>query len=154
MVRAGLLTLALTGLALSGGAVFAQGERKPLRIEITEGVIEPLPTAIPAFVPENPGAAQLAQDITRVVVADLTNSTTEEQIAADMRDWRDEIQKKPELWRTGWSADGLRVTLQRWFDRHAEQAFNLTHRRADGEHNHTVTDLYDCIAARHDHLVT
>ena len=72
----------------------------------------------------SPGARFTDQDAL-VLVADLTNSTTEEQIAADMRDWRDEIQKKPELWRTGWSADGLRVTLQRWFDRHAEQALKL-----------------------------
>ncbi len=64
---------ALIALALAGG-VSAQERTGPLRIEITEGVIEPLPTAIPAFVPENPGAQQLAQDITRVVVADLVGS--------------------------------------------------------------------------------
>ncbi|KMW56466.1 tolB protein precursor [Candidatus Rhodobacter oscarellae] len=52
---------------------FAQGSG-PLRIEITEGVIEPLPFAVPAFLPENPGASQLAEEITRVIAADLANT--------------------------------------------------------------------------------
>ncbi|MEM8632960.1 MAG: Tol-Pal system beta propeller repeat protein TolB [Pseudomonadota bacterium] len=43
----------------------------PLRIEITEGVIEPLPIAIPPFVAENPAAGDLAGRIAEVVAADL-----------------------------------------------------------------------------------
>jgi TolB protein len=66
-----LLTLAFAaafGLALPAAA---QG---PLRIEITEGVIEPLPFAVPPFIAETPEAAQLAQQITQVVAADLTGT--------------------------------------------------------------------------------
>ncbi len=46
----------------------------PLRIEITEGVIEPMPVAVPGFIAENPAAAQYAADLTRVVADDLTGT--------------------------------------------------------------------------------
>ena len=46
----------------------------PLRIEITEGVIEPLPYAIPNFIAETPGAEDLATQISRVVAADLSGT--------------------------------------------------------------------------------
>ncbi len=49
----------------------AQG---PLRIEITEGVIEPLPFAVPTFIARSPDAADLAVQITEVVAADLENT--------------------------------------------------------------------------------
>jgi len=52
----------------------AAAQTGPLRIEITEGVIEPLPVAIPDFVPENPAAAQLAAQLARVVASDLTGT--------------------------------------------------------------------------------
>ncbi|WP_333684566.1 Tol-Pal system beta propeller repeat protein TolB [Pontibaca methylaminivorans] len=54
----------------------------PLRIEITEGVIEPLPFAIPDFVPDTPQAAQAAQDIARVVASDLTGTGLFREIPA------------------------------------------------------------------------
>ncbi|MGJ8605716.1 MAG: Tol-Pal system beta propeller repeat protein TolB [Marivita sp.] len=53
-------------------AVLAQSG--PLRIEITEGVVEPLPYAVPDFVAESAGAQQLAQQIARVVAEDLTGT--------------------------------------------------------------------------------
>ncbi|MEM8788874.1 MAG: Tol-Pal system beta propeller repeat protein TolB [Pseudomonadota bacterium] len=73
------LILAAAGLGLAlvagvPGALAAQEPRKPLRLEITEGVIEPLPFAIPAFVPESQGAAQFARDIAGVVTQNLVNS--------------------------------------------------------------------------------
>ncbi|MDU8925841.1 Tol-Pal system beta propeller repeat protein TolB [Alisedimentitalea sp. MJ-SS2] len=46
-------------------------EAEPLRIEITEGVQEPMPYAVPDFVAENGAAAQVAQDIARVIADDL-----------------------------------------------------------------------------------
>ncbi len=72
MVR---LLLAVAALALAG-PVLAQsgGDRPPLRIEITEGVIEPLPIALPRFVPETPEAEALAADITAVIADNLTGS--------------------------------------------------------------------------------
>ncbi len=46
----------------------------PLKIEITEGVIEPMPFAAPAFVAQNSNARQLAEDLAAVVAADLIGS--------------------------------------------------------------------------------
>ncbi|WP_375691948.1 Tol-Pal system beta propeller repeat protein TolB [Pseudooceanicola sp. LIPI14-2-Ac024] len=60
------LTVALPGLAMA--------QDGPLRIEITEGVIEPLPVAVPDFVAENPAAAQMAVQLADVVAADLTGT--------------------------------------------------------------------------------
>ncbi len=68
-----LLTL-LLALILSGplaGPLLAQG---PLRIQITEGVIEPLPFAVPVFQAETGGAETLARDITRVIAEDLSGT--------------------------------------------------------------------------------
>ena len=46
----------------------------PLRIEITEGVIEPLPFALPEFIAGNSAATDAASDITRVIAADLVGT--------------------------------------------------------------------------------
>ena len=68
-------TLAATlALAVLGMVAPLQAQDGPLRIEITEGVIEPLPMAIPDFIAESGGAEQYAADIARVVAADLTGS--------------------------------------------------------------------------------
>ncbi|MDG1118820.1 MAG: Tol-Pal system beta propeller repeat protein TolB [Flavimaricola sp.] len=48
--------------------------QSPLRIEITEGVIEPLPIAVPLFQAETAGAEGLASDISRLVAADLVGT--------------------------------------------------------------------------------
>ena len=42
----------------------------PLRLEITEGVIEPLPVAVPDFVADTPAAQDYARNIARVIAAD------------------------------------------------------------------------------------
>ena len=76
-----VLTLVLALAALV--APVAAQERGPLRIEITEGVIEPLPFAAPMFIAENAGANQLAQDITRVIAADLANTGLFREIPPD-----------------------------------------------------------------------
>lgn len=73
-----LLALVLAPLTLAASLLvtpFAvQAQSGPLRIEITDGVIEPLPYAVPDFVAETAGARQIAQDIARVVAADLTGT--------------------------------------------------------------------------------
>lgn len=46
----------------------------PLRIEITDGVIEPMPFAVPGFVPDSSAATEMAQQITRVIAADLSGT--------------------------------------------------------------------------------
>ncbi|NNK78018.1 MAG: Tol-Pal system protein TolB [Litoreibacter sp.] len=61
---AAVLLTAQAGLAQDG----------PLRIEITEGVIEPLPFAAPSFVAETAGADQYARDLAGVLTADLEGS--------------------------------------------------------------------------------
>ena len=63
---------ALAAFALSPAVALAQ--QGPLRIEITDGVIEPLPFAAPTFIAETGDAAQFASDITRVIVADLSGT--------------------------------------------------------------------------------
>ena len=50
---------------------WAAAAQAPLRIEITEGVIEPMPFAAPGFVADGGAATDLAARITQVVVDDL-----------------------------------------------------------------------------------
>ncbi|MDQ2094745.1 Tol-Pal system beta propeller repeat protein TolB [Rhodalgimonas zhirmunskyi] len=61
-------------LALLGAlapALRASAQDGPLRIEITEGVQEPMSYAVASFIPEGAAATQLAADISRVVTEDL-----------------------------------------------------------------------------------
>jgi len=46
----------------------------PLRIEITEGVIEPMPFAAPVFAAENTEASAISEDIATVLASDLAGS--------------------------------------------------------------------------------
>lgn len=69
-----LLGIAVAMAAALAAPAAAQNAREPLRITITDGVIEPLPVSIPQFVPETPAAAELARDITAVIAANLTGS--------------------------------------------------------------------------------
>ncbi|WP_170753729.1 Tol-Pal system beta propeller repeat protein TolB [Ruegeria lacuscaerulensis] len=75
------LTSLLLGLTLLTAPVYAQNG--PLRLELDQGIIEPLPFAVPSFVPDSPAAAQYAQDITRVVAADLTGTGLFREISSD-----------------------------------------------------------------------
>ena len=68
-----LLTLSMV-LALTGLTASAQTRSGPLRIEITEGVIEPLPFAVPLFIAENAAAQDMAASLTQVVAADLSGT--------------------------------------------------------------------------------
>lgn len=47
---------------------------QPLRLDLNNPVIEPLPFAIAPFIAESGGASELANDITRVIAADLTGT--------------------------------------------------------------------------------
>jgi TolB protein len=68
MVRVLCIVAALIGAA----PVMAQNG--PLRIEITEGVIEPLPVAVPDLVAETAGSAEMGAQLARVIAADLTGT--------------------------------------------------------------------------------
>ena len=83
-----MVTPTRRGLLLGASAAalvarpFAAAAQAPLRIEITEGVVEPMPFAAPGFVPDTPAAADLAARITRVVVDDLTGTGLFREIPA------------------------------------------------------------------------
>ncbi|MFT7596686.1 MAG: TolB protein [Paracoccaceae bacterium] len=62
----------LVGVLVMALPAFAQ--QGPLRIEITEGVIEPLPYAVPDFVPDSPAAKKVGADLARVIAADLSGT--------------------------------------------------------------------------------
>ncbi|WP_127109406.1 Tol-Pal system beta propeller repeat protein TolB [Pararhodobacter zhoushanensis] len=61
----------LAGFAVAPGIARAQ---TPLRIEITEGVIEPVPFAIPDFVAENAAGGQYTAGIARVIANNLSGT--------------------------------------------------------------------------------
>jgi TolB protein len=52
---------------LNGGLLSAE----PIRITITQGVIEPMPVALPVFIAETPNAVEVARNLTGVVRNDL-----------------------------------------------------------------------------------
>ncbi|MBR9890926.1 Tol-Pal system protein TolB [bacterium] len=76
----GLALVAALGLALPNAA---QAQGGPLRIEITEGTIEPMAYAVPSFVAETPGAQQYAEQITQVIADDLTGTGLFREIPRD-----------------------------------------------------------------------
>lgn len=53
----------------------------PLRIEITDGVIEPLPFALPVFEAETSGADNVAAQLSQVIAADLSGTGLFREIA-------------------------------------------------------------------------
>ncbi len=61
--------------ALMFGAVPALAQSSgPLRIEITEGVIEPMPYAVPDFVADGAAGAEFGRNIARVIASDLSGT--------------------------------------------------------------------------------
>ena len=65
LLAALLVAVAMPAMAQSPG---------PLRIEITEGVSEPLPIALPRYAAADARAAALAEEVRAVVKADLQSS--------------------------------------------------------------------------------
>jgi TolB protein len=70
-------------VALAATMAPAQTRQGPLRIEITEGVIEPLPFAVSPFVAENPAAEPFAQQISQVIAQNLSGTGLFRQIGPD-----------------------------------------------------------------------
>jgi TolB protein len=66
-----LLNLLITAFLLVLLAPVVQAQNGPLRITITDGVIEPIPFAAPVFEAETDAAGQAARDITSVLAQDL-----------------------------------------------------------------------------------
>ena len=61
-------------VALAALATPLSAQNGPLRIEITEGVIEPLPIAISPFLAESPAAAPYARDISALIGQNLAGT--------------------------------------------------------------------------------
>ncbi|WGW05042.1 Tol-Pal system beta propeller repeat protein TolB [Tropicibacter oceani] len=74
MHRLASLMIGAVALVLILGASGATAQTGPLRIEITEGVVEPMPYAVPNFVAETADAQQYAEQISRVIADDLTGT--------------------------------------------------------------------------------
>lgn len=78
----GIILAAALGLAAVPASIAQAQSQGPLRIEITEGVIEPLPFALPLFEPETGDAGGLAAQISQVVSEDLTGTGLFREIPA------------------------------------------------------------------------
>lgn len=77
-----LAALILSAASLCTASIAAAQASGPLRIEITEGVIEPVPYAIPDFVPENAAGQQYAASLARVVANNLSGTGLLREIPA------------------------------------------------------------------------
>jgi TolB protein len=75
-----MIMIAAAGLMITNAPMIAQS--KPLRIEINQGVIEPMPIAAPKFVATGNGSKEYASQITDVIVADLAGSGLFREIPA------------------------------------------------------------------------
>lgn len=77
------LILSICLALLSAFAIPQTGHaQEPLKIIIDEGIIEPLPFAVPTFQPESAEAGQLATDLARVVAEDLIGTGLFREIPA------------------------------------------------------------------------
>lgn len=68
------IVFALSALLMLGPNMAPAQSNGPLRIEITDGVIEPMPFAVPDFVPSGGAAGEYASNLSRVIAADLTGT--------------------------------------------------------------------------------
>ncbi len=70
-----LASAALAAAFVLGASMsLAAQSQGPLKIEITQGVIEPMPVAVPDFIAETVQAADFAQKISDVIAADLVGT--------------------------------------------------------------------------------
>ncbi|MFK7938603.1 MAG: Tol-Pal system beta propeller repeat protein TolB [Roseovarius sp.] len=83
MVRVLTLLMALSVWGLAAPQLAQAQESGPLRIEITEGVIEPLPFAVPDFVADSGTGAEFGAKIAQVISDDLTGTGLFRQIPKD-----------------------------------------------------------------------
>ena len=81
MIISRLMSLVLA--ALLAATVLPSKGMAELNLEIKDGVIEPMPFAVPDFVPENAAAAEYAAKLSRVVAADLTGTGLFREINKD-----------------------------------------------------------------------
>jgi len=77
------MTRFFTALMAACLTLVATANAQPLRLQITEGVIEPMPFAVPAFVAEDNGGSQYAEALSRVVAANLTSTGLFREVPPD-----------------------------------------------------------------------
>ncbi|MEO1918380.1 MAG: Tol-Pal system protein TolB, partial [Paracoccaceae bacterium] len=77
------ITSAVFGLllAISVSVVPGSAQQPTLTIDVTGGVIEPVPFAIPSFIAENAASSAIANKITRVIAEDLLSTGLFREIA-------------------------------------------------------------------------
>ncbi|MGJ8628194.1 MAG: Tol-Pal system beta propeller repeat protein TolB [Sulfitobacter sp.] len=80
-MKSRILSICLAVLCAFAVPLATQAQ-EPLRITIDEGIIEPLPFAVPTFQPESAEAGQLANDLARVVAEDLIGTGLFREIPA------------------------------------------------------------------------
>ncbi|WP_321341566.1 hypothetical protein [uncultured Cohaesibacter sp.] len=107
------LALKHYGLAQASNAIWQANKSA----ELTDG-IDKLSGRGPFLIAWSPGSEK-GKKSAIVLVADLSNTTTEAQANNDFDGWISDIQDKPHLWRKGWNITGLQRTIQRWIDRRA-----------------------------------
>src|SRR5947208_8683736 len=66
--------LALGTAASAGALATAWVARAAVKVEITEGNVQPLPIAVPDFIGGSPAEAEMARNLSQVVTADLKRS--------------------------------------------------------------------------------
>lgn len=72
----------------------------------------------------SPAAAKGAPDAV-VLVADLSDVQDYKDALDVMLGWVNDIERDPALWSRGWSVEGLRLTVQRWFDKRGSQLLTV-----------------------------
>ncbi|RCK46591.1 hypothetical protein [Thalassospira profundimaris] len=53
----------------------------------------------------------------KIIVLDLKNVVNAAQADQVMRKWVSDVEQPPELWRTGWDFETIRLALQQWIDK-------------------------------------
>ncbi len=78
-----LLATALLACAVWTPAMLSTAQAEPLRIVITDGVIEPMPYAVPDFLGDGGKADAIGHDIARVIASDLSGTGLFREVPAD-----------------------------------------------------------------------
>lgn len=68
-----------------------------------------------------------------VLIGNLSNASTSGEFLSRFRVWRDEIEKKPELWRHGWDEPNLVSRVRSFVDRWGPMIFFVGHAKDKGE---------------------
>jgi hypothetical protein len=68
-----------------------------------------------------------------VLISNLSNARTSGEFQSRFQAWRDEIEKKPELWRHGWDEPNLVSRVRALVDRLGPLIFIVGHAKDKGE---------------------